>query len=214
MLVIRATVTSNREMMSTSRIAVLCAVLLLIALLLSCFANCHDHGLKSASLGGKRPPNYTVGQTLEAPVPTFMPVERQLEGLFLPQLMLGSLVPIAVLVGIGLILAKLLAIGLWTLKSGGIGGYPGQGGFGIGGYPGYGGGYGGYGGYGQFGGGGYGASGWRADQGYGRSLLDSNGLPVSPFIASSVMKLVKHVSNALAKYDKYGPSDKGPEKKA
>lgn len=190
-------------MMSATRLVILSAALLLIALYLSAFVSGHDHGVKMSSLATKRVPSFGAG--LDAPQPTFVPIERQIDGLIMPQLMIGSLVPIAVLVGIGLILAKLLAIGVWALKSGGgiggLGGYPGSGGFG-GGYPG--GGYGGYGGYGQYGGGGgYGSTGWRADQGFGRSLNNAKGqTDISPFISSTVMSLVKHVSRAIEKYDK------------
>lgn len=187
-------------MMSGSRLVLLSAVLLLIAFYLSAIANCHDHGIKINALNTKRVPSYTPA--VDAPQANFVPIERQLDGLFLPQLMFGSLLPVAVLVGIGLILAKLLAIGIWALKSGGgmgVGGYPGAGGYGAGGYPG--GGYGGYGGYGQYGGG-YGGTGWRADQGFGRSLKETKGNQISPFIWSPVMTLLRHVSQALEKYDK------------
>lgn len=185
--------------MSAARITVLAVALLLTAFYLSAFASCHDHSVKGGPVSSKRTVSYAPAPILDAPVPTFMPIERQLDGILVP--MFGSLIPIAVLVGIGLILAKLLAIGLWALKSGGgIGGYQGQGGFGLGG--GYPGGFGGYGGYGQYGGGGYGASGWRADQGFGRSLIDQNGFKIPPFISSPVMNLLKHFSHALDKYDK------------
>ena len=191
-------------MMSAPRILILVVVLLLTAFYLNAFANCHDHGVKGGS--AKRTSSYAPSPVLEAPVPTFVPIERQLDGFLMPQLMFGSLIPIAVLVGIGLILAKLFAIGLWALKSGGgigLGGYPGAGGFGGGFGGGYPGGIGGYGGYGQYGGGGYGSTGWRADQGFGRSMIDQNGFKIPPFISSPVMNLLKHFSHALEKYEMF-----------
>lgn len=187
--------------MSSTRILIIAIVLILTALYLNAFASCHDHSVKGGSLATKRTASYIPSSAIDAPVPTFPPIERQLDAFLMPQLMFGSLIPIAVLVGIGLILAKLLAIGLWALKSGGgLGGYPGQGGYGFGG--GYPGGVGGYGGYGQYGGSGYGATGWRADQGFGRSMVDQSGFQIPPFISTPVMNLLKHFSHALEKYDK------------
>lgn len=213
--------------MSPEKLFLMLVTLLLIAFYLSLLASAHDvkgghsvHPTKRTYIQQQHEPfiPHQVGPPPHPP-PSFFPAERTFgEALFLPQMIFGTMLPVAVLVGIGIILAKLFAIGIWALKSssfgggfpgGGFGGgFPGGqfgGGFG-GGYPGYGGGFGGGGyggGYGGFGGGGYGASGWRSDQGsLGRMLLDKKGMNLPPFIASTIVGLVDKVSDALEKYDK------------
>ena len=160
-------------------------------------------------------------QQVPPPIPAYFPVERTFgDALFYPQMIFGTFLPVAVLIGIGIILAKLFAIGIWALKTtgGGFGGgFPGgfPGGFGGGfggGYPGFGGGYGGgaggYGGHfgGGYGGAGYGASGWRSDPGssstLSRMLLDKKGLNLPPFLASTISNIISNVSDALEKYEK------------
>lgn len=157
-----------------------------------------------------------------------MPVtaDRQFgDALFLPHAMVGVVLPIAILIGIGIILIKLLILGVWALRMtsygygggayGGVGGgYPGVGVGGWGGGGGYGAGYGGYGGgYGGYGG--YPGYGLRADpllsssssasSSATRSLLDKEGSYVSPFVTSTLMTLMEKVGSALESYDKkYG----------
>lgn len=111
--------------------------------------------------------------------------------MYLPQVLLGIFMPVAILIGIGLIIIKLFIIALWA--------YSRSGGYGIGPWGGYG--YGGYGGYPAQ----YAAStnAWRYDPSVGRSLgHDRDDQPLSPFIGATVMSLVDKVSTALAAFEK------------
>lgn len=131
--------------------------------------------------------------------------------LFLPSALVSIFVPIAILIGIGLLLLKVLIIGIWAFSRvqgfGGIGGF--GGGF-PGGYPGYPGGA-GLGNYGTA----YAATnqgGWRVDGSpTGRSVHDRNGVPVPPFLGSTVMSLVDKVSQALVNFEKKHGSSKAKE---
>jgi hypothetical protein len=225
--------------MSPEKLFMYLVTLLLIAFYLSLLASAHDSGTKGAHSGHsghsstKQRPFYQIQQQPESfsvsappvPPPAFFPVERTFgEALILPQMIFGTFLPVAILIGIGIILAKLLSIGIWALKGsaglgGGFGGYPGLGGGlnggyggGFGGYPGYGGGFGGgyggfQGGYGGYGGSGYGASGWRSDQqGPLGRMLDKKGINIPPFISSTVVNLLDSLTSALDKYDKKSAS--------
>ena len=122
-------------------------------------------------------------------------------------MLLGNVLPTALMIGLGYIIAKLLVIGLIAVKSsfsaGGFpglaGGFLGHQGFGAGGYGagGYGaGGYGaGYGGYGAGGYGGGGDGGWRAD--LARSAKSS-----SAKWPSLVLDLMNQVASAIEKHEK------------
>lgn len=181
-----------------------------------------DSIASSSSIKSSRKTNYYTSNN-DQPVTA----DRQFgDALFLPHAMVGVVLPIAILIGIGIILIKLLILGVWALRmtsygySGGIGGgYPGVGGvggwggngFGGGGFGGgYGGGYGGYGG----GYGGYPGYGLRSDpllssstgtSSVTRSLIDKEGSYVSPFVTSTLMTLWQKVESALENYDKkYG----------
>lgn len=210
-----------RQKMSPDKLFVYLVTLLLLAFYLSLIASAHD---ASGTKGGhqvhptkqrtfyqiQQQPESFVSQGPPIPPPAYFPVERTFgDALIYPHMIFGTFLPVAILIGIGIILAKLLSIGIWALKSSsGLGGFPGGypgGGFGGGGfggfgggYPGFGGGYGGYGGYGG-GGGGYGASGWRSDLG---RMMDKKGINIPPFITSTVFNLLDNLTNAFDKYDK------------
>ncbi|RWS31813.1 hypothetical protein B4U80_02599 [Leptotrombidium deliense] len=117
----------------------------------------------------------------------------------LPNMLISTIFPIAVIIGIGVVLLKVLIFGLWIFGRSSMGGY--------GGYGGYGGlgGLGGLGGYGQYGSGaGYSTAniGWRVDPASGRSMHDNSGFPVSSLITPKIMSLINTVSDALDKHSK------------
>lgn len=171
----------------------------------------------SPSVKSSRKTNYYSSNN-EQPVTA----DRQFgDALFFPHAMVGVVLPIAILIGIGIILIKLLILGVWALRmtSVGYGGGYGGTGYPVGGWGGggFGGGYGGYGGYGGVGTGyggypGY-SGGWRSDplvssatsSAATRSLFDKEGSYVSPFVTSTLMTLMEKVGSALENYDKkYG----------
>lgn len=122
-------------------------------------------------------------------------VDRQYgDGALYPGAMMGWVfIPIAIIIGIGIILLKLLVIGLFAFGRGGSG-------FGGGGYPGsFGGGYGvpytaASNAYGT-------AQAWQREHPSGRSLHDKDGQPIPAFVGSTIMHLIEKVSKALEKYD-------------
>lgn len=186
--------------------------------------NCHSTSAESqssksdqvtsGSVKSSRKTNYYSNN--EQPVTA----DRQFgDALLFPHAMVGVVLPIAILIGIGIILIKLLILGVWALRmtSVGYGGGYGATGYPVGGWGG--GGYGGYGGYGGIGGigtgyGGYPgySGGWRSDplvsattSSASRSLFDKEGSYVSPFVTSTLMTLMEKVASALENYDKkYG----------
>lgn len=117
--------------------------------------------------------------------------------MYLPQVLLGIFMPVAILIGIGLIILKLFIIALWAYsRSGGYGGFsPLAGGYGYGGGGGY---------YPQQYAAAAATNAWRYDaQPLGRSLgHDRDDQPISPFIGPTVMSLVDKVSQALSAFDK------------
>jgi hypothetical protein len=232
-----------RRRMAPARIFTLLLCFLLTALYLSFLFGVAECSSTKGSSGSKRTtPFYQTQEPIPShippapivhitPPPIYSPVERTFgEGLLYPPVVVGTFLPVAVLIGIGIILSKLFAIGIWALKSqGGLGGggiYPGFGGGGFGGgFPG-GGGFGGYGGggyggggggYGGFGGG-YGPSGWRSEQGFGRMMDKKDGSSISPFISETALHVFNMLSSALDKYSKKphaeGTSSTPPPKKA
>ena len=135
------------------------------------------------------------------------PIDRQLgDALIYPGMFLGNILPTALMLGLGYIIAKLLVIGLIAVKSsftagglpglsGGFLGHGGYGGYGSGGYGAGGYGAGGYGGYGGYGGGGYGGyGGWRSEM--ARSDKSHGKL------SSIVVDIMNQLTNAMEKHEK------------
>ncbi|RWS06320.1 hypothetical protein B4U79_06888 [Dinothrombium tinctorium] len=114
--------------------------------------------------------------------------ERQFpDGSYLiPNMVISTVVPIAVIIGIGIVLLKMLIFGLWMFGRSSFGGF---GNFGYGGYP-------------PYSPTAYSSSAWRGDAAAARSLHNKNGSPVSPLISPTVMSLISKVSEALEKYGK------------
>uniref|UniRef100_T1L016 Uncharacterized protein n=2 Tax=Tetranychus urticae TaxID=32264 RepID=T1L016_TETUR len=118
-----------------------------------------------------------------------------------PNFGMSTLLPIAILIGIGVILLKLFILSLWIFGRSGTS----MGGFGLpvtpysSAYPGYHSLASAY------------SNGWRGD-GSGaaaRSMMDRNGLPVSPIIGNKLLSLVAKVTEAIEGVDKrYNKSSK------
>ncbi|XP_053201880.1 uncharacterized protein LOC128386815 [Panonychus citri] len=113
----------------------------------------------------------------------------------LPNSAMSTLLPIAIFIGIGIILLKLFILSLWIF---GRSGAP-LGGYGLpmtpynAGYPGY-----------HSLSSAYSSGGWRGD-GSGiaaRSMVDKSGLPLSPFIGNKLLSLVSKVTEAMEGADK------------